>query len=516
MPPQTQNPCPAENLMHRTICPIPTPGNRAHRPGLAALISSFVAVSVLLLGGCANPAGIASHAEPIDVARAGLGGAVVSTPAIAADWWRSFDDLALNALVERALKDSPNLKLVQTRLARAAAAAAGAEAAEGLQINATADVTRQRFSGNSIYPPPLGGSIRTLGTVQAGASWEADTFGRNRAAIEAALGTQRAAEADVQTARTVLASQVARTYVQLGRLFEQREVAERTLAQRSEILGLIRQRVTGGLDTNVELRQGEASLPDARLLIEQLDEQIVLARHALAALTAQPPDALDGLQPSLRGTQALALPQQLPADLLGRRADIAAARWRIEAAQGDMRSARAQFYPNLNLTAFVGLSSIGLDRLIRSGSQQYGAGPALRLPIFDNGRLRANLSGKAAEVDAAIEAYNAAVVDAVHEAADQIAALRSVARQQVQQATAQDAAEQAFSLATQRYRAGLSTYITVLNAESALLSQRRQAVDLRARALDAQIVLVRALGGGYVPEPTSPRIIAKPTPGALS
>lgn len=486
---------------------------------LMTLFSALLGAAVLVLGGCANPAGIGSSAKLIDPAAVGLlAPRLDPTPLLVpqaeaglpADWWHGFDDPVLNGLVERALADSPNLKVAAARQARAAALVAGAQANEGPQLNGSADLTRQRFSANSIYPPPLGGSIRTLATAQIGASWELDFFGRNRAAIEAAVGTRRAAEADTLAARTLLASQVARSYVQLGRLFDQRQVAERTLAQRNQLLGLIRQRVQGGLDTNVELRQGEGALPEARQQIEQLDEQITLVRHALAALTGQAPGALATLTPQPGSVHALTLPQQVPVDLLGRRADIAAARWRIEAAGSDFKLARAQFYPNLNLSAFVGLSSIGLDRLLRSSSEQYGAGPALRLPIFDNGRLRANLKGKAAEIDGAIESYNGAVIDAVHEAADQIASLQSIARQQALQSEAQAAAEQAYALATQRYQAGLSTYTTVLNAESTLLQQRRLAADLRSRVLDSQIALARALGGGYVADASTPR-----TNGAL-
>jgi NodT family efflux transporter outer membrane factor (OMF) lipoprotein len=290
--------------------------------------------------------------------------------------------------------------------------------------------------------------------------------------------------------------------VQLGRLFEQREVAQRALKQRDETLSLINQRVQGGLDTAVEQRQGEGALPETRQQIEQLDEQITLARHALAALTAQAPSALDGLTVQLRGVQAVAVPAALPVDLLGRRADITAARWRVEAATSDMKSAKAQFYPNINLTAFIGLQSIGLDQLVKSGAEQYGAGPAIRLPIFDSGRLRANLKVKSADVDAAVESYNSAVLDAVHDVADQLASLRSVERQQAEQTRAQAAAESAYDLATQRYKAGLGTYLTVLNAEATVLTQRRQAADLKARAIDTQIALIRALGGGYVGDAT--------------
>jgi NodT family efflux transporter outer membrane factor (OMF) lipoprotein len=474
-------------------------------PAWVALVLALASSAVLTMSGCASSAGIASGATMLAPSAVGLtaplpGSApatAAGTPAIAADWWRGWGDAQLNALVERALADSPSLRSAQARVERAQALAATARANEGLQVNASADLTRQRFSGNSIYPPPLGGSIRTLADAQLGAAWEFDFFGRNRAAIAAAVGSGRAAEAEVQAARNVLASNVARNYAQLARLFEQRAIAERALQQRDELLGLIRQRVQAGLDTTVELRQGEGALPETRQQIEQLDEQITLTRHALAALTAQPPQALDTLVVAPGSMRLLALPNALPADLLGRRADITAARWRIEAAGSEVASAKAAFYPNINLTAFAGLASIGLDKLVNASSEQYGIGPAIHLPIFDAGRLRANLRGKTADLDAAIESYNAAVLDAVHEAADPISSLRAIALQQREQAQAQLAAEAAYDLATQRYRAGLSTYLTVLNAEAGVLNQRRQAADLKARSWDAQIALIRALGGGY-------------------
>jgi NodT family efflux transporter outer membrane factor (OMF) lipoprotein len=471
-------------------------------PVFAATVVAIVSAVVLTLAGCASSAGITPTAQPIAPALVGLDSNASPTaePGLEAQWWHGFGDAALNDLIERALAGNPSLKVAQARLARAEAAASGAQAAGGPQVNGSLDITRERFSATSIYPPPLGGSIRTLGTAQIGASWEIDFFGRNRAAIEAAVGAQRAAQADLQAARIVLAANVARTYVQLGRLFAQREVAVRALAQRDEILGLINQRVQSGLDTTVEQRQGEGALPETRQQIEQLDEQIALARHALAALTAQAPNAWDGLSVPLRSLQVVPVPAAVPADLLGRRADITAARWRVEAAGSDMASARAAFYPNINLTAFVGLSSIGLDQLVKSGSEQYGAGPAIRLPIFDAGRLRANLRGKTADVDAAIESYNSAVIEAVHDVADQISSLQSIERQAAQQARAGAAAESAYDLATQRYKAGLGTYLVVLNAEATVLGQRRQAADLKARALDAQIALIRSLGGGYAEE----------------
>jgi NodT family efflux transporter outer membrane factor (OMF) lipoprotein len=477
-------------------------GLRGSLPALATLAVALASTLLLTLTGCASSAGIAPHAQTLAPEAVGLDtDRAAAAPELAAAWWPAFGDPELSALIERALAGAPSLKVAQSRLERAQASVSGAQAASGPQVNGQFDVTRQHYSANGAVPPPLAGSMRTSGTLQAGASWEFDFFGRNRAALDAALGAQRAAQADVQAARVLLAAQVARTYVGLARLVGQRDVAQRSLQQREETLALIRQRVRGGLDTTVELRQGEGALPESRREIEVLNEQIALAHHALAALTVQAPDALDALAPKLGTVHAVPLPAAVPADLLGRRADVSAARWRVEAATHDMKSARAQFYPNINLTAFVGLSSIGLDKLVRSGSREYGAGPAISLPIFDSGRLRANLRGKSADVDAAIESYNGTVIDAVHDVADQIASLRSIARQQIEQARAQEAAESAFDLSTQRYQAGLGTYLTVLTAETSVLNQRRLATDLKARALDSQVALIRALGGGYVADP---------------
>jgi outer membrane protein TolC len=157
----------------------------------------------------------------------------------------------------------------------------------------------------------------------------------------------------------------------------------------------------------------------------------------------------------------------------------------------------AQFYPNINLTAFAGLSSIGLDKLLQSGSQQWGVGPALSLPLFDSGRLRANLGGKAAERDAAVESYNSTVINAVHEVADQLASTRAIAKQQAEQALANAAAQDALGAAQERQHRGLYNTLQVLTAESAVLAQRRLAIDLATRALQNQVALARALGGGF-------------------
>jgi NodT family efflux transporter outer membrane factor (OMF) lipoprotein len=452
--------------------------------------------AALALSGCADMSGIQAQSKVQSAQAVGLDGDVAAPTVVDAQWWREFGDAELNRLVDQALHDNPSLKLAAARVARAQALGDVARAASLPQATGEFDVTRQRYSANGAVPPPLGGMTLNSATLQASSSWELDFFGKNQAALDAALSTAQAAQADAQAARVLLASNVARTYFQLARIGDQLSVARRVLAEREHSLRLVADRVRAGLDTQLELRQSEGTLPETRQQIEALQEQAALAQHALAALTGQGNrPAVSGL-PSLASAKSIALPAQLPADLLGQRADVVAARWRVEAAAHDVKNAKAQFYPNINLVGFVGLSSIGLGRLLDSGSQQWGVGPALRLPIFDAGRLRSNLRGKTADLDAAIESYNGAVLDAIRDVADQIASSRSISRQQAEQRQAQAAAEGAYQIALQRYGAGLGTYLNVLSAEAAVLNQRRLGVDLAGRALETQVALMRALGGG--------------------
>ena len=464
-------------------------------PPPALLHAAALAAALLALTGCADMSGIAPQARLRDAAALVDPGAPAA--AVAPDWWRAFGDAQLDALVQQALDGNPGLRQAAARIARAEAFTRSARAALGPQVNAGADLTRQRYSENGPYPPGQAGSILNIDTARLSGSWEIDFFGKNRAALESALGTARAARADADAARLLLAANVVHAYLQLARLQEQLQVADRTLAQRGEVLRLVRQRVSAGLDTRLELRQSEGALPEARQQIEALREQAALTRNALGALVGEPKAALTLTPLALAAMQPAAVPAVLPADLLGRRPDVAAARWRVEASAQDVAVARAQFYPNVSLTAFVGLASMGLGNFVEAGSREWGVGPALRLPVFDAGRLRANLAGKSADLDAAVESYNAALLDAVRDAADQLASSASVERQIAEQRQAGEAAEAAYAIARKRYEAGLGNYLQVLSAETQVLAQRRLAVDLAARRLDAQAGVMRALGGGY-------------------
>ena len=461
-----------------------------------------LAAPLLALAGCAGLPGAGPQAQLRDAAALGLpAGADAPQTDIAPDWWSAFGDAQLDGLIAQALADNPNLRVAAARVVKAQSAVAIARADDWPQIDGQLDAQRMQFQKTYIYPPPYGGSQFNFGTLQASGNWELDFFGKNAGAIAAAVGQARAAQAEQDAARVLLAANVVRAYVQWARVQDQRAVAQRTLEQRQQMLKLVHDRVQAGLDTQLELRQNETNRADSHAQITALEQQADAARNALAALLGQPRLPEGMAAPRLENFRALTLPAQLSADWLGRRADIVAARWRVEAAKGQVKAARAAFYPNINLAGAVGLQSLGFGNWLQAGSLEWSAGPAITLPIFEGGRLRANLRGQSADLDAAIESYNATVIDAMREVADQAQAMKSLATQRTQQAQALTAAEAAYTIAQDRYRAGLDTYLNVLFAESAVLAQRRQVVDLQTQALLAQAGLAQALGGGWQPEP---------------
>jgi NodT family efflux transporter outer membrane factor (OMF) lipoprotein len=462
-------------------------------------------VLLAMLAGCAAPdTGPRAALQHGSALRAqGTLGKVALSPAAWPEgtWWERYGDPQVNALVAEALKLSPNLKAAEARVRQADAIAGRAEAALSPQIGASERAARQRFSEHGVTAPPVAGTWKWVNEATVSGSYEFDFWDKNRSAIEAAVGVTHAVEADARASRLVLVTSILRSYVRLQQAWQQRDIAVTALAQRQHILELIRQRVAARIDSAVDLKQAESLVPVARLQVAQFDEAIQLSQAELGALAGQGPDrGLALSRPALHATRAALLPTNLPAELIGRRPDVVAQRWRVEAAGHDIANAKALFYPNISLIGLIGLQSITFTNFDVGGSRIGAFGPALSLPIFDGRRLKSNLAGRDADYDVAVEQYNATVIDALRDVVSQLVSLRAIDQQRVLQREALDTTDQAYQLALQRYKGGVANYLQVLTAHLQLLDTQRHQSDLDMRALEADIALARALGGGAIPQ----------------
>jgi NodT family efflux transporter outer membrane factor (OMF) lipoprotein len=293
------------------------------------------------------------------------------------------------------------------------------------------------------------------------------------------------------------AAQVVKTYVTLGRLQSQRELAAQTLAQQTALRDLTHARAQAGLDNQIDQRQSDGQSLDARVQLEAMDEQVALVRHQLAVLCGLAPDALNQLQIDLQALKLDPLPARVGADLLGRRADVVAARWRVEAAMKEIEVAEKQFYPDVNLGAFAGYNAIGFDQVFKGSSKEAGVAPAIHLPLFTSGLLRSQLKGREGEAQIAVANYNNVVLEAVRQASDAVTSSHSLHKQWVDQSQAVETAHKSYELSVQRFDAGLVNQLAVLRAQAQWLNQQRQWADVQSRVLINQVSVWTALGGGY-------------------
>ena len=454
------------------------------------------------------------EASPIDASTLEAARSVHGIPISAANWptaqwWEAFGDSQLNGLVQEGLSDNPSLGAASARV-RQASALESAESSFLLpDVTGTFASTRQRFSENGTTPPPIAGTWQTVNQGTLSVRYELDFWGRNRAALDAAIGRTRAAEVDHYASEMMLSSAIVQAYLALQATHDEIDVHDRILQNQQAVLELTQQRYAAQLDSQVDIKQAQAVIPASRASIAALEEQLELERNALAALLGKGPDRGRSIdRPRLRLPDTVSLPSSLPAELLGRRPDVVAQRWRVEAAAKDIDVASEAFFPNVNLAAFVGLQSLGFELLDQGSSRILGVGPAFSLPIFDGGRRRANLAVQNAAYDIAVENYNQTLVAALRDIADQMASIRWLQARIEQQQLAVKTAEDAEHLVQQRYAAGLASYVQVLIAQSAVLTQQRQWVTLQARGLALEANLSRALGGGYTPDPAAPSTAA--------
>lgn len=456
------------------------------------------------LAGCASMRGITPAAAPGD-ASALAGGAQLAREAADAAWptqrwWQTFGDPQLDQLIDTAMSGNPDLGVARARVRLALAQTGVARAGTLPRIDAKLSAQDTLFTGRSFIPPPYAGEFWWSNDASVDFHYTLDLWGGDAAALDTARAGARASAAAAQAARLSLQSDIVQAYAQLALQHERRKVLAEDLKNRQQLVNIARQRLAAGIGTELELVQAGTGVPVAQAEIDAVDQQIEILHHQLAALSGQGPGAGDALAPPQLALPAGSLlPSHLPAELLGRRPDIAARRWQLEAAAQTIKVARARFYPNIDLVAVAGLQSLGFYHFLNSDALAANFGPAISLPIFDGGRLRANLDARSAQYDEAVGQYNATLIRALQQIADQVTTIRGLERQQTQIDAALASAQRAHDLALRGFRAGLTDYLNVLNAESTLLAQRDRATGLRLHRLAAHAQLIAALGGGLPP-----------------
>lgn len=471
----------------------------------------------LLLAACATSGGLHPNGTLTDPSSLATGQSLARAHAAEAtwpnqDWWTSLGDPQLDALIAEALRDNPGLAVADARAREAQTAVVDANAARGPSVNAGAAISGARLPASV----PIGGHFLKAEYGYASFNWGLDLWGGKKAAWEAAVGAARAADVESRAARIELSANVARAYARLGYAFSQKDVADAEYQRASEARKLTAQRVAAGIDSQLQLKQGDAEVAQAQRQQAVADRAVDAARSALSVLLGKGPDrGLSIDRPAVLQPAAVAVPANLPADLIGHRPDLVAARWRVEAAQKQIKAAKTEFLPNVSIGAMAGLLATGGHNLFELPARFYQFGPSLSLPIFDGGRLRANLDRQDAAYDMAVAQYNQTLVGAVNEVADDLSALDSLRTQIDAQQHALDAARDAWKLAEQRYKAGVGSYLEALMVRQQLLQAEQGIAALKAQQVDTSVQLLAALGGGYQPRDASvvpPAASSSPVP----
>ncbi|WP_430461877.1 efflux transporter outer membrane subunit [Thalassolituus sp. LLYu03] len=483
---------------------------RGPKPAGFLLLALAVAIS-----GCASLPDEQSRAAMKDVAAVQMPGEQSAANNLwpQDQWWLAYGDAQLNQLMDEALASSPDLTMAQARLAEAAAMLGLSTSALRPDLSLNASVSEEKMTYNGVIPgdfTPQGWN--SYGRLGLDMRWELDFWGKNSAALAAATSELTAREAEVAQARLLLTSAVASAYAGLNSLTLSRDTAARSADVRGKTAELFAKRHQYGMENIGSVREAEARRAVAEGVVLALDEQIAVMRNQLAALLGAGPErGLSIGRPALNLNAHEGVPQHLALDLLGRRPDIVAARLRVEAQDQAIASRRAAFYPNVSLTAFVGVQSLGVDNLFDDGSDIGGVGPAISLPLFNGGRLRADLFRSEAHYDQAVAAYNSTITHALQEVADVLVRERSLEARISKAEEAVAAASEAHRVAKNRYEGGLASNLQVLSAEDALLISQEALTGLQTQALVLDVALNKALGGGYQ-EPDDSTLAQSPTP----
>ncbi|MHB1947683.1 MAG: efflux transporter outer membrane subunit [Gammaproteobacteria bacterium] len=414
------------------------------------------------------------------------------------NWWEKFKDPQLNHLIEIALADSPNFQIAQSRLYRAQRIADAAVSPLLPSSDLSGVVTREHYTANWIIPPPFGGITASYGNLSLNFHYELDFWGKNRQALAARISEIRAAEADLAASRLIISTAVASAYFQLQTNRVLLQIDNAILKQRKELQTIVSTRLAHNLISGIPHNQANVDTQSAELAVARAKEAVQISRHQLAVLMGKNPlNTTINLPRYVYHENHLRLPPVIPANLLGRRPDIVASRWRVEAAAHQVNVAKARCFPNINLSGFLSYQALGLGRLFAPSSKDNNIQGAFDLPIFDAGLRHANVDTRYAEYDTAVNQYNQTLLTALRDVADQLSILAAVKSQQTAQSHVLKNTLQNYKLTQSRYHHGITDYSQVLQLKGVLLNQQQIEIQLQAQRILTVVAMIKALGGDY-------------------
>jgi NodT family efflux transporter outer membrane factor (OMF) lipoprotein len=439
-------------------------------------------------------------------------------------WWEAFGDPQLNSLETQVNISNQNVAQAEAQFREARAAIRAARSQLFPTVSAGPAITQGRTSSNTSSGAAAltgttgstGGFVGSRGATYSSFqipfefSWELDAWGKIRHMVEASVDTAQASAADLQTVRLSAQALLATDYFELRGSDQKKRLLDDTVSDYVRQLQLTEQRRDQGIATQLDVEQARTQLETARVQAIDLGVARAQYEHAIAVLTGKAPSSLT-LEFNAATVKVPVIPVALPSELLERRADIAGAERRAAAQNAQIGVAEAAFYPNISLSASAGLASSSLLTLFTWPSRIWTVGPQLAQTLFDAGNRKALTQEAQATYDANAAAYRQTVLSAFQGVEDNLAALRILEDEAKQENLAVESAERSLSLATERYKGGVDTYLDVITAEATALTNESAAVDILTRRMTSAVALVQALGGGWDTSqlPAAKELVAK-------
>jgi NodT family efflux transporter outer membrane factor (OMF) lipoprotein len=445
--------------------------------------------------------------------------------AIRGKWWEMFNDSQLNALEEQVNISNQNIALAEANLrsARAVIKEARSQLFPTVTTSPSMSISQQSAAlGRSAFSSQ--GVFKNY-SVPFAASWEPDLWRRIGNTVKANTFEAQATAGDLENVRLTVQSELAFDYFELRALDAQKQLLDSTVAAFQKSLELTQVLYDTGIDSDEDVALAETQLHTAQAQATDVGIQRAQLEHAIALLTGQPASTFS-IPVEPLNAEPPEIPVGLPSRLLERRPDIAAAERRVAEANARIGVAKAAFFPSLNLSATAGFESTAIASLFTWPAHFFSLGPTLAQTIFDKGNRKAITEQAHATYDGTVATYRQTVLTAFQEVEDNLAALRILSRELEQQEAAVKSAERTLSLATDRYKSGIDSYLNVITAQTALLTNQRTAVTLQMEQMTASVQLITALGGGWnasqlptpkellskTSQPASNNIVAAPTP----